>query len=336
MSKNLDAAIRYRIINSCLKNKFRKFPTKAELKEACEDKIGSIVSERTIDKDIFEMRFNESLGYNAPIEFDRKTKGYYYTDPNFSIDAIPIGQADINVIEFAAEILGQYKNVSILNDFKGVVNKITDTIKVQRMLYNDPILKGLVQLDRIDNIPGSEHINDLIESIKTSQIITLTYKKFDTDNAKSYSFEPYMLKEFDGLWYITGQLSGSAEIRTFALDRIVSIEHTKEKFEINKAFDREVYYNSVYGVTHTNKTPELITIKTDRVSARFLNIRPIHKSQVLFKEEEGYVWFQYTLVLNQELETKLMSLGFGCEVESPLILKESIKNKLKKAIQNYE
>ncbi len=336
MSKTLDATIRYRIINNCLRNKFKKFPTKQTLIQACEDKLGTSISERTIDTDLNEMRYNEGLGYFAPIEFDRKTKGYYYTDSNYSIDTIPIGQSDLNAIFFAAEILGQYKNVTILNDFKGAVNKIVDTIKVQRILNDEPSLNGLVQLDKMENIPGSEFLNELIESIKSRYLNSIHYKKFGSDEVKIYTFEPYVLKEFDGLWYVTGKISNSENIRTFALDRIQKVEVEPIIFNLDKTFDREIYYNSVYGVTHTNSTLEIVRLRTDHSTARFISIRPIHKSQIKIKETKDFVWFEMHLVLNPEIESKLISFGSGCLVESPKKLKESLKEKITQMLRNYE
>ena len=61
----------------------------------------------------------------------------------------------------------------------------------------------------------------------------------------------------------------------------------------------------------------------------------IHKSQKVIKREDEFVWFQLNLVLNIELETKLMSLGNGCTVVSPRELRDSIKERLQKAILNY-
>lgn len=336
MSKNLDAVIRYRIINNCLRNKFKTFPTKQELKEACEDKLDTAVSERTIDKDLNEMRYNESLGYFAPIVFDRKTKGYSYSDPNYSIDSIPIGKSDLNAIEFAAEILGQYKNVNILNEFKGAVDKIVDTVKVQRMFFDEPSLQGSIQLGNMDYIPGSEHLNNLIECIKSKYVCVLNYKKFGSEEGKEYDFEPYILKEYNGLWYATGKVQSNDSIRTFALDRILNVEVTETFFKLDGSFDKEIYYNNVYGVTHNQSPPEKIRIKTDWLTARFLEIKAIHKSQQEVQRNADFVWFQLDLVLNIELETKLMSLGNGCTVERPLALKNSIKERLQKALLNYK
>ena len=336
MSKNLDAVIRYRVINKCLRNKFKQFPTKDELKDACEEALGCEVSERTIDKDIYEMRYNDSLGYFAPIKYDKRTKGYSYEDPNYSIDAIPIGSSDLNAIEFAAEILGQYKNVNILNEFKGAVDKIVDTVKVQRMIYDQPNLEGLVQLDNLEYVPGSEFLNDLIEFIKTKNSVKMEYKKFGSDETKSYTFDPYMLKEYNGLWYVTGYVQSYKDIRTFALDRFTHLESVNELFDVIDDFNREVYYHNVFGVTHTNQNPVKVVIKTAISTAQYLKIIPIHKSQEIVKEEKDFVWFSYNLVLNIELETKLMSLGNGCEVVEPQVLRSAIKSRIHESLKNYD
>lgn len=335
MSKNKDALIRYRVINKSLRNKFKTNPTKQELKAACEEAIGAQIGERTIDKDINEMRFNESLGYMAPILYDKKTKGYSYSDPNYSIDSIPIGKSDLNAIEFAAEILGQYKNVNILNEFKGAVDKIVETVKVQRLIYDEPTLKGLVQLDNLEYVPGSEFLNDLIEFIKSKTVVELSYKKFKSDEPKLYQYEPYMLKEYDGLWYVTGRVRSYHEIRTFALDRITQIKSLNDLFEIDVDFDREVYYHNVYGVTHTNQDPQEVVIRLESFRAQYLKILPIHKSQEVIKETTEHVWFRYHLVINMELETKLMSMGSSCVIEQPVGLRKAVFQHLKDALDGY-
>ena len=73
MPKNKNALMRYRIIDACLRNKF-------DFMRACEN-LGAI-SLRTVEKDIYDMMYDEELGYNAPIVYSRAEKGYYYDDPN--------------------------------------------------------------------------------------------------------------------------------------------------------------------------------------------------------------------------------------------------------------
>jgi predicted DNA-binding transcriptional regulator YafY len=80
-----NALIRYRIIDRCLRNKYRPFPTKRDLREACEEALygsvdGANICDSTIEKDMFAMK----MEHDAPIRYSKRHSGYYYEDPDFS------------------------------------------------------------------------------------------------------------------------------------------------------------------------------------------------------------------------------------------------------------
>lgn len=124
MPVNKDALVRYRIINKCLTNKFKRFPSKQELIESCIDALGCNISERTLEKDLQDMRYNEELGYMAPIAFDKKNNGYFYTDTNYSIDKIPLNTEEVNALQMAVSVLDQLKHIPLLEQFSGALRKL--------------------------------------------------------------------------------------------------------------------------------------------------------------------------------------------------------------------
>ncbi|UPT67301.1 MAG: hypothetical protein M0D57_00975 [Sphingobacteriales bacterium JAD_PAG50586_3] len=83
MPINKHALIRYKTIDNCLQNRFRKW-TLDDLIEACADALYEYegitkgISRRTIQMDIQIMR-SEKLGYNAPITVTDK-KFYSYSE----------------------------------------------------------------------------------------------------------------------------------------------------------------------------------------------------------------------------------------------------------------
>ena len=88
MPVNRNALIRYKTIDSCLRNKYRKW-TLEDLIDACSEALYEYevidygISKRTVLIDIQMMR-SEKLGYNAPIVvYDNKY--YKYEDENYSI-----------------------------------------------------------------------------------------------------------------------------------------------------------------------------------------------------------------------------------------------------------
>ena len=113
MPVNKNALIRYRVIDQCLRNRYRRW-TIEDLVDACSDALYDMegirkgVSLRTVQADIQMMR-SDKLGYNAPIEvYDQKY--YRYADPNYSIDKVLLDERDIRLIEKAIALIEDEEN----------------------------------------------------------------------------------------------------------------------------------------------------------------------------------------------------------------------------------
>jgi hypothetical protein len=97
MPANLNALIRYKQIDKCLRNKYLKC-TIRDLQEKCSEQLAEyrgvykLISERTIRDDIRIMR-SDALGFNAPIEVSDGV--YNYSDENYSIFNIEVKDNDL-------------------------------------------------------------------------------------------------------------------------------------------------------------------------------------------------------------------------------------------------
>lgn len=108
MPANKNALIRYKTIDRCLRNRFRRW-TIDDLTEACSDALYEMegilkgVSVRTVQGDLQIMR-SDKLGYNAPIEvYDRIY--YRYAEPDYSISDMPLTEDDCLLLKEAVELL---------------------------------------------------------------------------------------------------------------------------------------------------------------------------------------------------------------------------------------
>ncbi len=99
MPANKYALLRYRIIDRCLKNTGKPYPSREDLRSTCEEALygsgGDAISLSTIDKDIWAMKNEGELGYYAPISFSRTHGGYFYEDPEYSISELSLGDDDL-------------------------------------------------------------------------------------------------------------------------------------------------------------------------------------------------------------------------------------------------
>ncbi len=108
MPVNKNALIRYKTIDRCLRNRYRRW-TLDDLVEACSDALYELegidngVSVRTVQGDLQVMR-SDRLGYNAPIEvYDNKY--YRYSDPGYSISDNPLSSEDFELVDTAVRMI---------------------------------------------------------------------------------------------------------------------------------------------------------------------------------------------------------------------------------------
>ena len=127
MPANKNALIRYKTIDRCLRNKYRRW-TLDDLVEACSDALYDMegitkgVSMRTVQSDIQMMR-SDKLGYNAPIEvYDNKF--YRYEDPDYSINDNPLTEEDCELVTTAVKMIGELDLGKQGNDLASVLSKL--------------------------------------------------------------------------------------------------------------------------------------------------------------------------------------------------------------------
>ena len=108
MPANKNALIRYKTIDRCLRNRYRRW-TLDDLLDACCDALYDMegitkgVCARTVQMDIQIMR-TDKLGYNAPIVVYDKIY-YTYADPDYSITEMPLSMDDYLLIKEAITLL---------------------------------------------------------------------------------------------------------------------------------------------------------------------------------------------------------------------------------------
>lgn len=131
MPANKNALIRYKTIDRCLRNRYRRW-TIEDLVDACSDALYEMegiakgVSTRTVQGDLHMMR-SDKLGYYAPIEvYDNKY--YRYSDPDYSISNLPISAADYNLIVEVVETIDEYERGGDIDKLDDMLIKVKDKL----------------------------------------------------------------------------------------------------------------------------------------------------------------------------------------------------------------
>ena len=133
---------------------------------------GVHICHSTIEKDIFSMR----MEHDAPIVYDKKERGYFYADPSFTMDDVPLTEKDINAIKAASTILHQFKNTNLFGQYEFAIQKILDrAIGTQKKASKGD---GAIHFESLPTVRGNEYLELLLNAINQKQTVQFSYYNF--------------------------------------------------------------------------------------------------------------------------------------------------------------
>jgi predicted DNA-binding transcriptional regulator YafY len=339
MPANKFALLRYRIIDRCIRA--NTYPSKDDLRQACEDALyGSTnesISASTIDKDIAAMKFDTTLGFEAPIKYSKSREGYYYENPNYSINSVPLNTEDIEAINFAALTLDQFKEISLFEQFGAAIQKILNRLHISSDLHDNAI-NQFVQFEHVAEQKGNEYLNKILSAIKLHFIVEINYLPYTDSHPKNHLIEPLLLKEYRHRWYVIANeiIGKKKKIKTFALERMLSVNTTTLKFTLDKNFNPDLYFKHSIGITSNNDKALDVHLSFSTTQGKYIKAQPIHHSQKILIDNESELRISIHVLVSFELMSLILGFGNQVKVLSPKSLQSNIKERLEANLNLYK
>jgi predicted DNA-binding transcriptional regulator YafY len=158
-----------------LNDKRKPYPNLEQLAAKCSAILGSDVSTSTIEKDIRAMREQAPKGYSAPIVYSKIEGGYVYGEVGFSIAELNLNEEEWSALQFASQLLYQYKEVPIFSNFKNAIERINTRFALG-INGNDKVIEDFVQFEKAVHTNGMDTIELIYNAIKNKQAIQFQYR----------------------------------------------------------------------------------------------------------------------------------------------------------------
>jgi predicted DNA-binding transcriptional regulator YafY len=335
MPINKLALIRYKTIDDCLQNRFRKW-TLEDLMEACSEALYEYegitkgISKRSIQLDLQNMR-SEKLGYHAPIIVIDK-KYYSYEEKGYSITNSPLTKQDLGTLTEVLGVLKQFKGFGYFEELNGMVTRLEDKLYKQQHKG-----KSYIDFEKNELLKGLKHIDPLHKAIIKMVPLEIIYQSFKARIPQTIVFHPYLLKEYRNRWFLLGANEKNKSTMILALDRMEGLKELKPGKYHKASFDVNTYFDDVIGVTkQPNQRAQLIVFRIINEFAPYVITKPIHPSQKVLKEEEGGTIFSIEVIWNFELEREILGFGEQITVLSPKRLCGKIAMRMKHSLAKYK
>ena len=334
MPKNKSASIRYRIIDDCINNRRKPCPSLKYLADRCSDLLFTNVSESTIEKDIAAMKKPVPFGYNAPIVYSKVNKGYVYSENGFSISELNLQDSEWDALNFAAQLLYQYRDVPIFTNFKMAIDRINTGFSLG-LNVEDPIINQTVQFERSVETKGMEWINSIFQSVLNKYAVAFTYHNIYKKEIKCYKIVPYLLKEHRNRWYLIGWSNDKNKYVTFGLDRISDLIIIEQSHQKRLDFNPDGFFQYATGIMEGADKPTEVTLIIKHPISELVLLEPLHESQTIISHKTNQIKLIVTVFINEEFYLKILGMGINCIVIKPASLRNKIKSFIEEMKANY-
>lgn len=296
-------------------------------KTACE---ALEITDRTFyrDKDFLRDEFN------APIKFNRKRNGYYYTHKNFALPAVRLTEGELIAAFVAEKVLRQYAGTPYETHLKAAFDKIAQLLPEQVSLhlnyFDDALTFDLGPVRSSDDATYQLFAQAATERYRAR----MRYYTVSRDEETERDVDVYNLRNYQGDWYIIAHDHRSGEIRDFALSRVRAARLTGERFTLPKDFDKDAYIHQAFGV-EKGVAPVTVRIRFDSYQARWIRERQWHHTQRLTEHKDGSLTLSFTVTGLDEVKRWVMQYGSHAEVLSPQSLRAAVAEEARKMAATY-
>jgi len=325
MATNKQATIRYHALDRCFSNYGRKFFIE-DLINACNESIFEFagiedgVKRRQVFDDITFMESEQ--GWSIPLERikDGKRVYYRYSDKSYSIRNQGINQSEAEQLKETLAILTRFKGYPHFEWVEEIQIRLEDTFK----LKGD--LNAVVGFEHNPYLKGLNYFTELFNAIHNKKVLNIKYQGYRQKQATNIVISPWYLKQYNNRWFLFGFNKDFQTLTNLAVDRIISINESKDNFVINARIDFEEYFEDVVGVSVLEDAPiERVYIRISSEAWPYIESKPLHGSQKVKKKNNSFVEIELKLQINHELVALLFSYMDAVEVVEPSSLRDRFK-----------
>lgn len=334
MPLNKDQLLRYQILDRCFSDGSRLYKM-SDLVEAVNaemmDTYCKKVSKRSVQNDVQLLQYEP---YNVEFDADLLKQHFYrYADTSFRL---PLGKSLSE-----SEMSAVRKTVELL---RPIVDDIETSTPLQQWLFlclQRLAAGGTIDLEtpgitfeNNDSLAGMGNFKLLAECVINHQPIKIGYRQFGSAETKTIAVHPYLLKQYNGRWFLIAANNGYDSIGTYPLDRIRTVRLWKAKFRLPKIVMTD-YFADTMGVSVTNTPIEHIVLKISAKRYPYVETKPFSDRQKIVTHDDESYTISFPMRINNELVAELLSFGDDLEVIEPEQLHSIIADKAKRMSEKY-
>jgi len=249
---------------------------------------------------------------------------------------IPFSLTELMALYFSRGMMGALKDTVFYDSLESLFAKIKTTLTPAYIDYLEQIEKSLAvrakpykQYGKLRGIIGT-----VSEAAIQKKVVEIVYYTMSRKRETRRKVAPYKIWFFDGTFYLIGNCGLRHDVRIFALDRIKTIQHTDETFEMPDDFNIDDFMKSSFGVFHGE--PVLVRIWFAADIAEYIREKTWHETQKIETQKDGSIIFEAEVAGTKEIEFWVLKWGAKAKVLAPESLRDEIRSEVEAMREIYQ
>ena len=137
------------------------------------------------------------------------------------------------------------------------------------------LTSNTLQFEQNEHYSDNEWFSDTYEFLLQQKVMKLSYLPFNAVESFTVHVHPYLLKQFNGRWFLIGRTEEYNSVGTYPLDRFVDARVSNILFIKDNSFNAAVYDKYLLGVTiPPNAKPEKVVLRFSPHRAKYFLTKP--------------------------------------------------------------
>ena len=198
-----------------------------------------------------------------------------------------------------------------------------NTLTVSNLMMESASIKDKILFEEIPD--GEQYLPVILDALKNSHVLGMTYQSFSRDEANTFEVEPYCLKTFKQRWYLVARSPYYDKIMIYSLDRVKWLGLTEKSFKYPKSFIPEKFFEDSFGIIADTKVKiETVKLKVSAGQANYLRSLTLHQTQKEIERTDEYSIFTVRLRPTFDFRQEILSQGCDIEVLEPTWFRDEI------------
>ncbi len=300
-----------------------RYPNATKLGEHFE--IAPKTAQRSID------HFRDRL--QAPLEYDKCHKGYFYTDPTFQLPVIRISEEELLALLISQKLITD-ASAGFLADELGRLSKRLGSLLAANLLGRARLEDALSF--RWKSISPTEPLTFKIvtSALLQGKLLSFSYHSPTASNCTMRTVEPHHMVNYMGNWHLIAYCHLRNDWRDFMLGRMTLCCVEGYVFKIRTKAEWQPYLNNTFGIFQNRQNFNVVLRFTPERS-RWIKSEIWHEGQTEEFQDDGSLVRSIPASHEQEIMMEILKHGSHVEVLEPDWLREKVILEITDAMKKY-